>query len=126
MALPRCGISFCFLAPNPALSGVKHSVQIICWVISRGQSQNEVIQGRQARDGEVSPLKALPRKEAPHPNYRGQGDVSLTNLWCQGCVGHLVLQLQLGRAWKIWTCWHLQPCGCHLSKCIGAKENKTM
>lgn len=48
MALPRCGISFCFFAPNPALFGVSHSVQIICWVISREQSQDEI---SQARDG---------------------------------------------------------------------------
>lgn len=118
MTLPRCGISFCLFAPNPALSSVIPSVQIICWVISRGQSQNEVSQGRQARDGGMSPLNALPRKEPPHPDHQGQGDFSLKS---QGNVGHLVLQLQLGRAWAIWMSWHLQPCSCHLSKCSRGK-----
>lgn len=51
MALPRCGISFCFFAPNPALFGVSHSVQIICWIISWMQSQDKISQGGQARDG---------------------------------------------------------------------------
>lgn len=72
MALPRCGISLCFFAPNPACSGASHtSVLPICWVSSWGQSQNKVSHGRLARDGAVPPLKALPEKEAPHPNYQG-------------------------------------------------------
>lgn len=72
MDLPRCGISLCLSAPNPVLSGVNHtSVLLICWVISWGQSQNKGSHRRSATDGAVPPLKALPKKKAPHPNYQG-------------------------------------------------------
>lgn len=63
----------------------------------------------------------FPGKKHLIQTTRGQVDVSLTSLWCQGCGGHLVLQLQLGRAWAIWMSWHFQPCSCHLSKCSRGK-----
>lgn len=55
---------------------------------------------------------------------RGQGGVSLT----PGMCGHLMPQLQLGRAWTIRLCWRLQPCSCHLSKCSrgrGERNHRT-
>lgn len=118
---------FFFFAPNPALSGLSHTaVPLICWVISWGQSQNKVSHGRSGTGGAVPPLKALPEKDAPRPNYHGPRRRLPHKPVGPGVVWwYLGLQLWLDMAEASWTCWHLQPRGSRSSEYAGGKGKQS-